>query len=140
MYQHGTKTQPKLNKQSIRTSTPFELGIGPEYSCDMAGDGPRRRTFDGDDYDPQLESVKKRRIYNSRRTKADRNAENKKRSIAKIKAQNEKRSKAKIKAENEKRSKAKIKDQNKKRSKSKIKAENKKRSKAKRKLKTKNGL
>ena len=52
MCQHGTKTQPKLNNHTIRSSTPFELGMGPEYSCDIAGDGPRRRTFDGDDYDP----------------------------------------------------------------------------------------
>ena len=89
--------------------------MGPEYSCDMAGDGPRKRTFDDENYDPGLERVKKRRIYNSRRTKADIKASNENRSKAARKAENKKRSKAAIKAENKKRSKADIKASNEKR-------------------------
>ena len=38
--------QTKLIKPAIiRTSTPLELGMGPEYSCDIAGDGPRNTKF-----------------------------------------------------------------------------------------------
>ena len=77
--------------------------MGPAYSSDMAGDGPRKRTFDGDNYEPGLERVKKRRIYNSRRTKANIKATNEKRSKATIQAQNKMRSKAARQAENKKR-------------------------------------
>ena len=48
-----TTNQIKLNKLILRMSTPLESGMGPEYSSDIAGDGPRKRTFDGDDdYNP----------------------------------------------------------------------------------------
>ena len=57
-----TTNQPKLNEPTLRTSTPLELGMGPEYSSDIASDGPRKRTFDDDDYDPELQRVKKKII------------------------------------------------------------------------------
>ena len=90
--------QAKLNKPAVRSSTPLDLGTGPEYSSDIAGDGPRKMTFDEDDYNPELERVKKRRLYNSRRTKANIKATNENRSKATIQAQNKKRSKADIQA------------------------------------------
>ena len=63
LHQHNI-SQAKLIKPAIkRTSTPVELGMGPAYSSDMAGDGPRKRTFHGDNYEPGLERVKKIRIY-----------------------------------------------------------------------------
>ena len=43
------RDQTKLKKSTLLTSTLFELGMGPEYSSDMAGDGPRKRTFDEDE-------------------------------------------------------------------------------------------
>ena len=109
LYEHSIN-QAKLNKPTRRTSTHLELGMGPEYSSDIAGDGPRKRTFDGDDYDPELERVRKRRNYNSSRTKAvikaDNDKRNPKRSKAIIKAYNDKRnskrSKAVRKADNDK--------------------------------------
>ena len=119
LHEHTTN-QPKLNEPTLRTSTPLELGMGPEYSSDIASDGPRKRTFDDDDYNPELQRVKKKRIYNSKRSKAVIKANNDKRSKAVIKAvndeRNKKRSKAVRKADNDK--------QNKKRSKAVRKADN----------------
>ena len=43
------RDQTKLKKSTLLTSTLFELGMGPEYSSDIAGDGPRKRTFDEDE-------------------------------------------------------------------------------------------
>ena len=43
------RDQTKLEKLTLLTSTLFELGMGPEYSSDIAGDGPRKRTFDEDE-------------------------------------------------------------------------------------------
>ena len=98
LYEH--KTNQTTLFPTLRTSIALELGMGPAYSCGIAGDGPKKRTFVDDNYDPELERVKKIRKYNSRR-KA-RKAENAKRSKADRKAENEKRSKADIKAQNEK--------------------------------------
>ena len=120
------RDQVKLKKPTLHTSMPLELGMGPEYSSDIAGDGPRKRSFDGDDYNPELERVKKKRIYNSKRSKTAINAENAKRSKTARKAENAERSKTAIKAENAKRSKAARKAENAKRSKTARKAENKK--------------
>ena len=75
---HEHKTNKTKLFPTLRTSTALELGMGPEYSCDIAVDGPKKRTFVDDNYDPELERVKKRRKYNSRRIKADRKAENEK--------------------------------------------------------------
>ena len=129
LHEHTTN-QPKLNEPTLRTSTPLELGMGPEYSSDIASDGPRKRTFDDDDYDLELQRVKKKRIYNSKRSKSVIKANNDKRSKAVIKADNDernkKRSKAVIKAYNDggnkKRSKAIIKADNNKRNKKRYKA------------------
>ena len=79
LYEH--KTNQTTLFPTLRTSIALELGMGPEYSCDIAGDGPRKRTFVDDNYDPELERVKKRRKYNSRRIKADIKAQNEKRSL-----------------------------------------------------------
>jgi hypothetical protein len=134
-----TTNQIKLNNKTLRNSTLLELGMGPEYSSDIAGDGPRKRTFDEDDYNPELERVKKKRIHNSKRSrsviktyndkisKTVRKAYNDKRSKTVIKAYNEKRSKTVRKAENAKRSQAVIKAYNDKRSKTDRKAENQRR-------------
>ena len=127
------RDQAMLIKPTVHTSMPFELGIGPEYSSDIAGDGPRKRTFDGDDYNPELERVKKKRIHNSKRSKTVRKAENAKRSQAVRKAENAKRSQTVIKTYNDKRSKTVIKAENAKTSQAIIKAYNDKRSKTDRK-------
>ena len=105
------RDQTKLKKSTLLTSTLFELGMGPEYPSDIAGDGPRKRTFDDDEYDPKLVRVQQIRRYNAKRkrSEADRKADNEK--------QNPKRSKADRKADNEK--------QNPKRSKAARKAERK---------------
>ena len=67
---HREKT--KIQKPSLLTSTLRELGMGPEFSSDIAGDGPRKRIFDEDDFDPELEQSKKRKTWNSRRSKLTR--------------------------------------------------------------------
>ena len=43
------RDKTKLKKSTLLTSTLFDLGMGPEYSSDIAGDGPRKRTFDEDE-------------------------------------------------------------------------------------------
>ena len=66
--------------------------MGPEYSSDIAGDGPRKRILDEDEYDPEQERIKKRKTYNARRSKAVRQADNSKRTKADRKAENSRRS------------------------------------------------
>ena len=48
-FQESHRDQTKLKKSTLLTSTLFDLGMGPEYSSDIAGDGPRKRTFDEDE-------------------------------------------------------------------------------------------
>ena len=35
--------------------------MGPEFSSDVAGDGPRKRIDIEDEYDPELERIKKKK-------------------------------------------------------------------------------
>ena len=86
-----TTNQAMLYKPIVRSSTPLELGMGnkskvfwldmgTEFSSDIAGDGPRKRRFDEDEYNPNLEKSKKRKIWNARRSKLTIKRENAKRS------------------------------------------------------------
>ena len=90
------RDQTKLKNSTLLTSRHCQLSMGPEFSSDIAGDGPRKRTFDDDEYDPKLVRVQQIRRYNAKRkrSKADRKADNRK--------QNPKRSKADRKADNQK--------------------------------------
>ena len=89
---HRDKAKVKIS--TVHTLTLFDLGMGPEFSSDIAGDGPRKRNFDEDDYDPELERTKKRKILNSRRSKSSTKASNQK--------QNSKRTKDDRKKDNAK--------------------------------------
>ena len=44
--------------------------MGPEFTSDIAGDGPRKRVLDEEEFDPELERSKKRKIWNSRRSRS----------------------------------------------------------------------
>ena len=66
--------------------------MGPEFPSDMAGDGPRRKIDDEDDYHPEMERIKRRKTHNLKRTKAARRADNI--------IQNSKRSRAATRADN----------------------------------------
>ena len=84
-----------------------ELGIGQEFPSDVSGDGPRKRKFNEDSYDPEQEKRKKRKMYNARRSRiADNAKQNAKRSKTDIQAnnakQNPKRSKSDRQADNAK--------------------------------------
>ena len=85
----------KVQKLTLHASTLFGLGMGPEFSSDISGDGPRKRIFDEEDFDPELERSKKRKIWNSRRSKLSRQIDNAK--------QNSKRSTDNIMKNNAKR-------------------------------------
>ena len=80
--------------------------MGPAFSSDIAGDGPRKRAVADDEYDPELLRIKKRKTYNARRSKASIKSNNlkRKRSTAERQADNlkqhQKRSKANRKADN----------------------------------------
>ena len=50
--------------------------MGPEFTSDIAGDGPRKRLLDEEEFDPELERSKKRKIWNSRRSKLSRQIDN----------------------------------------------------------------
>ena len=50
----------KLKKPTSLSLTQFGFGMGPEFSCDIAGDGPRKRIAADDEYDPELERIKKK--------------------------------------------------------------------------------
>ena len=52
----------KLKKPILRSFTEFGLGMGPEFSSDIAGDGPRKRIDDDDEYDPEVERIKKKKL------------------------------------------------------------------------------
>ena len=51
----------KLKKPISLNLTLFRLGMGPEFSSDVAGDGLRRRIDSEDEYNPELERIKKKR-------------------------------------------------------------------------------
>ena len=53
----------KVEKPTILISTIFGLGMGPEFSSDIAGDGPRKRKSHEDEYDPELDKIKNRKIW-----------------------------------------------------------------------------
>ena len=88
---HREKT--KIQKPSLLTSTLRELAMGPQFSSDMAGDGPRKRIFEEDEWDLNQERYKKRKIWNAMRSKSSRKIENAKRSKDDRKTENAKRSK-----------------------------------------------
>ena len=46
------KGTPKI--PSLLNFTQFGFGMGPEFSSDIAGDGPRKRVDADDEYDPEL--------------------------------------------------------------------------------------
>ena len=66
--------------------------MGPEFSSDIGGDGPRKSNLNDDEYDPEQERIIKRKTYNAKRSKSSRKADNLK--------QNPKRSKTDRKADN----------------------------------------
>ena len=57
------KDKTKLEKPTLLSLTQFGFGMGPEFSSDIAGDGPRKRIVVEDDYDPELERIKKKKSY-----------------------------------------------------------------------------
>ena len=91
------RDKTKLKKPTSLNLTLFGVGMGPEFSSDVAGDGPRKRIHSDDEYDPELERIKKKKVTRKiinlkrKRSKAERQADNLK--------QNPKRSKAARKAE-----------------------------------------
>ena len=58
----GSGEKAKFQKFTLHASSIFGLGMGPEFSSDIAGDGPRKIIFDDDEFDPKLERSKKRKI------------------------------------------------------------------------------
>ena len=55
------RDKPKFEKPSLLVLTHFGFGMGPEFSSDIAGDGPRRPIVSEDEYDPELDRIKKRK-------------------------------------------------------------------------------
>ena len=55
------RDKTKLKKPTSLNITLFGLGMGPEFSSDAAGDGPRKRLNSEDEYDPELERLKKKK-------------------------------------------------------------------------------
>ena len=68
------RSASKEEKQFVLTSA--LSGLGTECRGNNAGDGPRKRNIDNEEYDPDYERVKKRKLYNSRRSKASIKASN----------------------------------------------------------------
>ena len=52
----------KLKEPTSLNLTLFRLGMGPEFASDVAGDGPRKRIDIEDEYDPELERIKKKKL------------------------------------------------------------------------------
>ena len=50
----------KVTKPTLLSSMVFGLGIGPEFSSDTAGDGPKKSKSNEDEYDPEQERITKR--------------------------------------------------------------------------------
>ena len=57
----GPGDKANIQKPTLLTSKLFGLGMGPEFSSDIAGDGPRKRKSNEDEYDPELERIQKRK-------------------------------------------------------------------------------
>ena len=51
----------KLKIPSLLNFTQFGFGMGPGFSSDIAGDGPRKRKDVDDEYYPKLERIKKKK-------------------------------------------------------------------------------
>ena len=51
----------KFKKPTLHSLTHFRFGMGPEFSSDIAGDGPRKRIDDEGEYDLDLERIKKKK-------------------------------------------------------------------------------
>ena len=64
---HREKT--KIQKPSLLTSTFRELGMGPEFSSDTTGDGPRKSKSNDDEFDPEQDRIMKRKTYNLNRSR-----------------------------------------------------------------------
>ena len=108
------RDKTKLKKPTLLNLTLFGVEMGPEFSSDVAGDGPRKRTHSDDEYDPELERIKKKKVTRKirnlkrKRSKAERQADNLKQHPKRSKAerqadnlkQNPKRSKAETQADN----------------------------------------
>ena len=56
------RDKAKLEKPTLLSLTQFGFGMGPEYSSDIAGDGPKKRIIVEDDFDPEQERIKKKRL------------------------------------------------------------------------------
>ena len=104
----------KLKIPSLLNFTQFGFAMGPEFSSDIAGDGPRQRIDADGEYDPELQRIQKKKANKRkqnrkrRRSKAQRQADNLKQHPKRSKAdrqadnlkQNPKRSKADRQADN----------------------------------------
>ena len=56
------RDKTKVKKPTLLNLTLFGVGMGPEFSSDVAGDGPRKRIHSDDEYDPELERIKKKKL------------------------------------------------------------------------------
>ena len=56
------RDKTKLKKPTLLNLTLFGVGMGPEFSSDVAGDGPRKRIYSDDEYDPEVERIKKKKV------------------------------------------------------------------------------
>ena len=81
----------KLKKPTSLNLTLFRFGMGPEFSSDVAGDGPRKRIDSDGEYDPELERIKKKKatkkMINMKRSKAQSLNQNRKRKRSKAQRQ-----------------------------------------------------
>ena len=60
-YALDIRDKVKLKKPTLLRLTQFGFGMGPEFSSDIAGDGPRKKILVEDEYDPELEKIKKKK-------------------------------------------------------------------------------
>ena len=60
-YALGYRDKAKRKKPTLLSLTQFGFGMGPEFSSDIAGDGPRKKILTEDEYDPELEKIKKKK-------------------------------------------------------------------------------
>ena len=57
----------KLKIPSLLNFTQFGFAMGPEFSSDIAGDGPRQRIDADGEYDPELQGIQKKKRINASR-------------------------------------------------------------------------
>ena len=67
---YGVLPQCALKVHNRDALTSLLLGMGPEFSSDMTGDGPRKRNTDDEEFDPGQIRRNQRKAHNSRRSKA----------------------------------------------------------------------